>query len=120
MISIYRQLLKRCRPKTKTVNVWMPEAIERLQDCFENNDWNVYKVGNNLHTFTETVTAYIKFCQGVCSPSKNVTKYPCQYPSPWCNKTIKAKSKLKMKLFEPNPVIQNFLTELALIYAKRS
>ena len=27
-------MLKCCIPKTKTVNVWMPEAIERLQDCF--------------------------------------------------------------------------------------
>ena len=69
LIPICRQQLKRCKSKTKTVNAWMPEAIERLQDCFGNTDWNVFKEGNNLHTFTETVTAYIKFCQRVCIPS---------------------------------------------------
>ena len=27
-----------------------------------------------MHTFSETVTVYIKFCQGVCIPSKSVTE----------------------------------------------
>ena len=29
LISIYRQQLKHCRPKTTTVDVWMPGEIER-------------------------------------------------------------------------------------------
>ena len=97
LIPIYKQMLKRCKPKTKTVNLWMPEAIERLQDCIENTDWNVFKEGNNLHTFTKRVTANIKFCQGACIPCMGVTKYPNS--SPLCNKTIKAKIKAKDKAF---------------------
>ena len=72
------------------MNVWMPQ---RLRDCFENTDWNVCREGNNLHTFTETVSAYIKFCQGVCTPSKSVTEYPNSCPK--CSKTINAKIKGK-------------------------
>ena len=62
---------------------------------------NVFKGENNLHTFTETVTANIKFCQGVCIPSKCVTKYPNS--SLWCYKTIKAKAFLtKSRSLSPN------------------
>ena len=56
-----------------------------------------FQDGNNSHTFTETVTACAKFCQGVCIPRKCVTKFPKS--SPWCNKTIKAKIKAKGKDF---------------------
>ena len=59
LIPICKQQLTPCTPSTKTVNVWMPDAIERLQDCFENTDWNVFKEGNNLHTFTEKPQLFI-------------------------------------------------------------
>ena len=90
--------MKRCKPKIKTVNAWMPEASEMLQDCFENTDWNVFKEGNNMHTFTGTETAYKNSCQGACIPSKNATQY--QNHSQWCNKAIKAKIKVKDKAFQ--------------------
>ena len=32
MMPIYGQMLERCKPSTRTVNVWMPDANERLQD----------------------------------------------------------------------------------------
>ena len=60
-----------------------------MKNSFEDTDWNVLKEGNNFLALTETVAAYIKFCQGVCIPSKSVMQY--QNSSPWCNKTIKAK-----------------------------
>ena len=85
----------------------MHEAIKRLQDCLENTDWNVFKEGTNLHTFIETVTAYIKFYQGVCILSKSVMKYPNS--SPWCSKTIKVEIvakdgavQTKSRTFSPN------------------
>ena len=93
LIPIDKQQLKRCKRKTKTVNVLMPETIERLQNFSENTDWNVYKEGINLHTFTEAVPVYIKFCQGICIPCKSVTKYPISCLS--CNKIIKVKIKAK-------------------------
>ena len=46
-----------------------------------------------MHTFTHTVTAYVKLCQGVCIPSKSVTKYPNS--NPLFSKTIEAKIKAK-------------------------
>ena len=114
VIPIYEQQLKRCRPKTITVDVWMPEAIERLEDCFENTDWYVFKEGNNLHIFTDTVSAYIKFSQGVCFPSKSVTN---TQTAVHC---VTRQSMLETKVFEPNPVIQNFFTELRAVCAKQS
>ena len=51
LIPVYKQRLKSSKPKKKTVNVWMPDAIERLQHCLERTDWNVFEEGNNLHTF---------------------------------------------------------------------
>ena len=50
-----------------------------------------------MHTFTETVTAYIKFRKGLCIQSKSVKKYTNSSPS--CNKTIKAKIKSKDEVF---------------------
>ena len=95
----------------------MSEAIERLQDCFVKAEWNVLKEGNILHTLTETVTAYIKFCQGVWIPSKSVTKYS---KAVGVTRQSRLKSKLKTKHFKPNPVIQNFLTKLRETYTKQS
>ena len=34
LIPISTQGLKHCKPRKKTVNVLIPEAIERLQDCY--------------------------------------------------------------------------------------
>ena len=67
----------------------MPEVTERLHDCLENTDWNVFNDGNNLHIFTGTVTAYVGICQDVCVPSKSVTKYPTN--STFCSKIFKSK-----------------------------
>ena len=85
------------------MNVWILESIQRLHDCFENTDWNNYKDENYLHTFIETVSAYIQFYQGICIPSMSVTKYPNSCPL--CNKTIKAKDEafqIKYRTFHRN------------------
>ena len=49
-------MLKRCKPKAKSVNVLMLKAIDRLQDYVDDTDWNVCKEGINLHTFIEIFT----------------------------------------------------------------
>ena len=103
--------MKCCKPKTKTVNAWMPEAIGKLQGyCFLKTNWNVLKDGNNLQTFAETATAYMKFCQDVCISRKSVQQYPNS--NPWCNMTIKAKIKGKDVTFRAKQMIQNFFTDL--------
>ena len=95
----------------------MPDTIERLQDCLESTDWNVFEEGNNLHTFTETETAYIKLCQGVCTPSKHVMQYPNSRP--WCIKTIKAETKAKAFLTKSSDQELNHRTKGDLLEAIR-
>ncbi len=68
LIPAYRPLLKLAKPVQKQITVWPDNATSALQDCFQDTDWNMFKEAatyNNhtdLQEYTETVTAYIKYC----------------------------------------------------------
>ncbi|PIK46328.1 hypothetical protein BSL78_16816 [Apostichopus japonicus] len=93
LIPVYKQRFKQQKPVKRTIKVWSQETTEELQDCFADTDWDLFNEDNDLHSFTDTVTAYINFCHDVCIPTKTVTQYPNN--KPWCDKVIKAKIKAK-------------------------
>ena len=93
LIPVYKQQLKQSKPAQRTVKVWSPAAIDELQDCFVDTDWDVFRADNDLHSYTETVIDYVRFCEETCIPTKTVTSYPNN--KPWCNKAIQSKIRAK-------------------------
>lgn len=97
LIPVYKQKLKNEKPLKRTINVWSQKGSDELQDCFATTNWDIFKADNDLHAFTETVSAYIKFCSDICLPCKTVTRYPNN--KPWCDKVIKSKIKAKVEAY---------------------
>ena len=66
----YKQQLKCVKPTVKTVKQWSVNAVETLRGCFECTDWGVFKESTaDIHEYTETVSDYITFCEGLCIPT---------------------------------------------------
>ena len=63
-------------------------AMETLRGCFECTDWGVFKeAAVDIDEYTETVSDYITFCEGLCIPTKTITSYPND--KPWFTTYIK-------------------------------
>ena len=54
----------------------------------------------DIDEYTETVSDYITFCEGLCIPTKTITIYP--YDKPWFNTSIKHKLQVKHDAFKAN------------------
>ena len=75
-------------PTTRTISVLDERACERLIDCFECTEWQVFvDACDSLDELNEHVTDYIKFCQSNCSVEKNIKVYG--NTKPWINKELK-------------------------------
>ena len=62
--------------------------MDMLSDCFATTDWSALREPNeDLNTFTDVVTSYIKFVEDVCVPSKSVKVYSNN--KPWFSRDIK-------------------------------
>ena len=62
--------------------------MDRLQDCFEQTDWNVFiDSSTDLNELTDTISAYIHFCEDAIIPSKRVKCFSNN--KPWITKEIK-------------------------------
>ena len=71
---------------------------ERLRDCFDCTDWQVFIDScENLDELTNHVSAYINFCEGVCSKEKIVKCYGNN--KPWVSKELKLLLKEKKRVF---------------------
>ncbi len=86
LIPAYRPLLKLAKPVQKQITLWPDNATSALQDCFQDTDWNMFKVTatyNNhtdLQEYIETVTAYIKKCIEDVTVTKTITTRANQKP----------------------------------------
>ena len=65
----YKPVLKLSKPEIKSIQVWSDEAVESLQSCLEQTDWNVF-INNcpDLEQLTDTVNSYIIFCKDLIIP----------------------------------------------------
>ena len=84
--------------KERVINVLDEIGNERLRDCFDCTDWQVFIDScENLDELTNHVSAYINFCEGVCSKEKTVKCYGNN--KPWVSKELKLLLKEKKRVF---------------------
>ena len=90
LIPTYRQKLKTIKPTTKTVRKRTADSTITLKACFDNTDWQMFKDScPDLDAYTDTVTAYISWCEETCYESKLITVYGND--KPWFTRDIKLK-----------------------------
>ncbi len=75
LIPIYKTLLKRSKPQTKTVLVWSDDNIKILKGCFACTDWELFH-NMDIEDATETITDYIKFCVDTVVEKKTINVFP--------------------------------------------
>ena len=88
LLPLYRQKIKREKPKTKTIKMYTTEAVEALKGCYDCTDWSVFtESSQSLDEATEVVSDYINFCVDLVIPTKQVKIYP--NTKPWETKELK-------------------------------
>ncbi len=103
LIPAYRPLLKLAKPVQKQITVWPDNATSALQDCFQDTDWNMFKevATYNNHTdlqeYTETVTAYIKYCIDDVTVTKTITTHANR--KPWMTAEVRGLLKTRDEAF---------------------
>ena len=96
---IYKPILKRKSLVKKHVSVFDTVSEERLQDCFDLTDWNVFMSAcDSVSELCDTVSAYICFCENEVSESKDIVIYPNS--KPWVNKEVKSLLSDKQSAFK--------------------
>ena len=85
----------------KTVKQWSLNAVESLRGCFECTDWGVFKeAAADIHEYTESVSDYITFCEGLCIPTKTINIY--HNNKPWFKTDIKHKLQAEQQAYKGN------------------
>ena len=88
LLPMYRQLVKRIKPHTKTVQEWTKDAEEQLQDCFEITDWSLFfEESTDPDMLSDTISFYINFCEDVAVKTKSVRIFSNN--KPWLTKELK-------------------------------
>ena len=91
-VPTYKQQLKCATPTVITVKQWSLDAVESLRGCFECTDWGVFKeAAADIHEYTEYVSDYITFCEGLFIPTKTIKIY--HNNKPWFKTDIKHKQR---------------------------
>ena len=72
-----------------------------LRGCFECSDWGVFKeAATDIHEYTESVSDYITFCEGLCILTKTIKTY--HNNKPWFKTDIKHKLQAKQETYKGN------------------
>ena len=88
LLPKYKPIVQRIKPKKVRIKQWTDESLENLRDCFDSTDWKVFiESSADIDELTETVSAYIKFCEDALIPSKLTKCYSNN--KPWITKEIK-------------------------------
>ncbi len=73
---------------TKDIQVWTTNSVEQLQDCFDDMDWDLFfNTGKDMNDITDTISAYIQFCEKNMIGTKTVRIFP-KYKT-WVSKDFK-------------------------------
>ena len=98
MIPTYRQKLNTIKPTTKTVRKRTADSTIALKACLDSTDWQMFKDScPDFDAYTDTVTAYISWCEETCYESRLVTVYGND--KPWFTRDIKQKLAMKKSAF---------------------
>ena len=107
--------------------MWDQEGRERLADCFDCTDWNVFiDACDSLDELTDTVTEYINFCELNSIKTKTVKCFGNN--KPWVTKEMKTLLKEKRKAYynqnsieqkSANKMIKNKIKECKNLYKQK-
>jgi hypothetical protein len=79
--------------------MWSDEADVKLQDCFANRDWNMFRdSSHDIEEYTTSVTGFINKCIEDIIPTVTVRTYPNQ--KPWITGNIRTELKGKAAAFK--------------------
>ncbi|CAG5957692.1 unnamed protein product [Menidia menidia] len=84
--NAYTPLSRQTKPTKKTITTWPEDALPRLQDCFENTQWEAF-YHEDLEIFTDAVLSYIKYCIGNVTVEKRIWVFPNQ--KPWMTRQVR-------------------------------
>uniref|UniRef100_A0A2D4HU70 Endonuclease/exonuclease/phosphatase domain-containing protein n=1 Tax=Micrurus lemniscatus lemniscatus TaxID=129467 RepID=A0A2D4HU70_MICLE len=62
----YTPLRRKTKPEIKLIKIWPEGALDQLQDCFSNTNWNLFEQ-EDLEEYTKTVLFYILTCVDIVS-----------------------------------------------------
>ena len=112
----YKPVLKLSKPEIKSIHIWSDEAVESLQSCLEQTDWNVF-INNcpDIEQLTDTVNSYIMFREDLIIPRRTIKVF--KNNKPWMTKEIKESMLNKKIAFKHGTSTSEFIS--AKIYFKR-
>lgn len=88
LVPLYKSVLEKTKQERRLVPVGSEESINPLQDCFSCTNWDVFiNACVDLDELTETVSAYVTFCEDLVIPKKEIHIYPNN--KPWVTKSVK-------------------------------
>ncbi|KAJ8406684.1 hypothetical protein AAFF_G00296000 [Aldrovandia affinis] len=99
LVPTYKPVV-RCQPvTTRTVQLWLGEVEERLQNCLQITNWDLFPedFGQDVEGLADCITLYIRTCEESIVPTKKVCCFPNN--KPWINKNIKALLNRKKRTF---------------------
>ncbi len=81
LVPLYKSVLKKINPECRLVPVWSEQSINSLQDCFSCRNWDMFiNACVDMEKLTETVSAYVTFCEDLVIPKKGICIYPNNKP----------------------------------------
>ena len=98
LLPKYKTKLIENKTVEKCVSVWDQEGRERLADCLDCTDWNVFiDACEDLDELNDTVSSYINFCESNCIKKKIVKCFGNN--KPWVTNEMKILLKEKRKAY---------------------
>ena len=98
LIPKYRSVLKSQQPVKRSIPQRTDTNIDILRDCFDETDWTVFTDScEDLIELSEHVAGYVRFCENIVIPNKDVICYP--NTKPWVTKELKEIIVKKRKTF---------------------
>ena len=98
LLPQYKTKLLRVPVVEKTVHVWNESGRERLKDCFEMTDWQVFIDScDGLDELNDHVSGYINFCEQNALEEKTVKIFGNN--KPWVTKEMKSLLNEKKRCF---------------------
>ena len=91
-----------------------------LQDCFDHADWDMFRVAseNNIDTYMDTVTEFIRKCIWHVVPTVTIKTYPNQ--KLWIDGSVCAKLKARTTAINHGKVIRNMAEYKQCSYSLRT
>ncbi|KAJ8389501.1 hypothetical protein AAFF_G00118910 [Aldrovandia affinis] len=99
LVPTYKPVVRRQPVTTRTVQLWSGEVEERLQDCLQITNWDLFTedFGEDIEGLADCITLYIRTCEESIVLHKKVRCFPNN--KPWINKNIKALLNRKKRAF---------------------